>query len=69
MSLDITKSLELQRRVLGEPKEVRICRFDTEEKLVSHSAGSGSGEVVTYNRKVLTPEQQLELQQKILERS
>jgi hypothetical protein len=62
MSLDLKKSLELQRRVLGERPEVRNCRFDDnikDDKLVSRSA---AGENVVYNKKTLTAEQMLELQ-------
>jgi hypothetical protein len=75
MSLDLKKSLELQRFVLGERPEVRNCRFDNinEDKLVARSASAATTmtterEVVIYNDKPsLTTEQMLELQRKIIE--
>jgi hypothetical protein len=74
MSLLIAdKQLELTRRVLGERKEVRNCRFDSvqeEPKLVTRSAGQSIGETVVYPGTPSEPkcsvEKQLELQKKII---
>jgi hypothetical protein len=73
--LDIKKAIELQRRVLGEIPEVRNCRFDNndnndnanhqieETKLIVKSAG----QTVKYEGiPVITAEQQIELQRRIL---
>jgi hypothetical protein len=68
MSLDIKKSLELQKLVLGTTRiESRNCRFDNNDKVVSRSASMTSeGETVVYNKKTLTPEQMIELQKMII---
>lgn len=72
MSLDVKKSLELQRFVLGERPEVRNCRFDS-DKLVSRSAAASSmtagEETVVYpgTTEKDTVRKQLELQRMIIQ--
>jgi hypothetical protein len=50
MSLNIKKSLELMRMVLGERPEVRNCRFDEPRTIKAHSTATTTmtGETVVY---------------------
>ena len=58
----IKKSLELQRKVLGD---YSVYDDNESDKLVAKSASQE--ETVVYNKKVMTPQQMLELQRKIIQ--
>jgi hypothetical protein len=75
MSLDLKKSLELQKWILGiSQPEVRNCRFDNKpeaeaeaEKLVAKSAGIGETVVYPGTEDRDKVRKQLELQRMILD--